>query len=1000
MSDSAATGTSPGKMARVWAVARFLLRWSLRSLWMLTIQFFLALMLFLVWLGASESAPRWLWQEFGESVPALTISGIEGRFLTGLSIASLQWRNDKLGIAASNIELTWLPTNMLHGSVDIAQAHVGQLVVSQLRKPEETPEPLAAINLDLPFAWFLHDVQVRKLRWQGWEANPVEIANLVLSASGSGSSVQIDTLALSAFDTDLQASGKLTLQQFVPMQLALAVTNRTIPWRQQAITVQGDLKALQVMAKGPANWPLTLATTLNVVPAEPTFTAKISWPAWSVAGQPDWLIQPGSLYAAGNAKQGSGKLDLTLRLRDGAVLPWPKAWPRLAQLAGPYAWQLDGGAATASVDWLGRFGGMPWQLTGRYQQTDPAAAVLAMRLADSRIRVTGLPAVGSRFELNVPALQRFQSEFSGAVQVKGEWRGLADGSGQITTQLSQVKQGKQSLWQQLDIGIRGRLNDQTTDVRLVRDDISLQALLRGHLDVSRQVTWQGQLVQAGLDSKVAGSWHLLAPAALRLSATEQKLSRQCWQQQPYTLCADANLDAERWRANLSLDGGNLGNAALTLRRNPRQAEPPLDADVVINALNLNALPITLPQGLSLAGRVAGKLALAGSLKQPRVEGQLAWLDGTVKLPAFAIDWRPISVRANFSGNRVSWAGDLRDQEQGSARLTGSALLSKDWQATLQIQGEQLSAGLRPMARLRFSPDLKIDASPKTVKVRGQILVPFARITLEDIKAAAARPSSDAVIVIDRQGQDPRLKSTPLEAIAMDAFVTILMGDDVRVSGRGLETSLKGRLALTQRADTFLAANGELSFGSDAFFEAYGQRLTIRTGRFLFAGPIGRPDISLEAIRVVDGVTVGLRITGRSPNTSAALFADQSMTQEEMLSYLVLGRSLSNTGTPTQAEQQALALGAALKLTGRTGIFDKLGSRLGVQDFALSTEGDSSDTKVAISGNLTSKLFLSFGIGLFDQSQAVKLRYRLSPKLSLEALSSLESAITLFYTFRR
>ena len=58
MSDSAATGTSPGKMARVWAVARFLLRWSLRSLWMLTIQFFLALMLFLVWLGASESAPR------------------------------------------------------------------------------------------------------------------------------------------------------------------------------------------------------------------------------------------------------------------------------------------------------------------------------------------------------------------------------------------------------------------------------------------------------------------------------------------------------------------------------------------------------------------------------------------------------------------------------------------------------------------------------------------------------------------------------------------------------------------------------------------------------------------------------------------------------------------------------------------------------------------------------------------------------------------------------
>ena len=120
----------------------------------------------------------------------------------------------------------------------------------------------------------------------------------------------------------------------------------------------------------------------------------------------------------------------------------------------------------------------------------------------------------------------------------------------------------------------------------------------------------------------------------------------------------------------------------------------------------------------------------------------------------------------------------------------------------------------------------------------------------------------------------------------------------------------------------------------------------------------------------------------------------------MLSYLVLGRSLSNTGAPTPAEQQALALGAALKLTGRTGIFEKLGSQLGVEGFALSMEGDSSDTKVAISGNLSKKLFISFGIGLFDQSQSVKLRYRLSPKLSLEALTSLESAVTLFYTFRR
>jgi len=998
MSDTAIP--MPSLKARVLGVARFLLRWTLRALWMLSIQVFLALMLLLVWVGASESAPRWLWQEFGQAVPALRISGIEGRFLTGLSLHSVQWQNDKLGIEANNITLSWLPTNLLHGSVDIAQAHVESLRVAQIRQPDETTEPLAPIHVDLPFAWYLHDVQMKKLTWQGWQAEPVEFNTLALSASGSGTQVNIDSLSLAAFDVQLQASGKLSLQDYVPMELALFAKSPVIPWQKQAITVQGALDALQIKTQGPAKWPLTLSAQLNLVRVQPSFKANLSWPSWSPEGLTDWLIQPGKLMVSGDLKQAKGTLDLNLRLKESAALPWPKAWPRRAQLAGPFSWQLDQGATNAQVNWLGQFGGMPWQLKGSYQQGNSGVAELDMRLADSRLRVSGLPATGSRFELNVPALQRFQSEFSGAVKLQGQWRGLIDGKGQMTAQLDQIGQGEQQLWRQLVVDLRGSVKDQTTDIRLSRDDVTAQALLRGRLSTNDPLSWQGQLLRAEIDTPAAGRWFLLAPSAMRLSATTQQLGQQCWQQQPYTICADANLNPERWLAKLTLDGGRLGSAAMNLRRNPKVAEPPLDIDVVIKALHLSALPVALPQGLSVAGQVSGALRVSGNLKQPKANGQLMWQDGEVKLPEFAIDWRPITLKTNFTGDRVNWVGDLRDQEQGRATLTGTALLSKDWQATLQIQGEQLSAGLRPMARFRFSPDLTLDASAKAVKIRGQVQVPFARVKLEDFKAAAAKPSADAVIVMNRQGQDPRLKTTPLEAMAIDAYVTILMGDDVRVSGRGLDTSLQGRLAVTQSPGSFVAANGELRFGSDAFFEAYGQRLTIRTGRFLFAGPIGRPDINLEAVRVVDDVTVGLRITGRTPNTSASLFSDQSMSQEEMLSYLVLGRSLSNTGSPTPAEQQALALGAALKLTGRTGIFEKLGSQLGVEGFALSTEGDSSDTKVAISGNLSKKLFISFGIGLFDQSQSVKLRYRLSPKLSLEALTSLESAVTLFYTFRR
>jgi len=148
-----------------------------------------------------------------------------------------------------------------------------------------------------------------------------------------------------------------------------------------------------------------------------------------------------------------------------------------------------------------------------------------------------------------------------------------------------------------------------------------------------------------------------------------------------------------------------------------------------------------------------------------------------------------------------------------------------------------------------------------------------------------------VIVVDQQGNNLRLEKAPLDAVAIDMFVTVVLGNDVRISGMGLNTDLQGRLEISQRPETFLAANGELRFGDSAVFEAYGQRLQIRTGRFLFAGPMARPNINIEAVRVVDDVTVGLRVSGMPPTPAAELFSDQAMSQEEML-YILSIRALA------------------------------------------------------------------------------------------------------------
>ena len=77
----------------------------------------------------------------------------------------------------------------------------------------------------------------------------------------------------------------------------------------------------------------------------------------------------------------------------------------------------------------------------------------------------------------------------------------------------------------------------------------------------------------------------------------------------------------------------------------------------------------------------------------------------------------------------------------------------------------------------------------------------------------------------------------------------------------------------------------------------------------------------------------------------------------------------------------------------------LGERLGLSDLTIGTQGDSDSTEVAVSGRLSEKVWLSIGRGVFQPSQSVTVRYQINRRLSLEALSALESAITLFYSWR-
>lgn len=76
---------------------------------------------------------------------------------------------------------------------------------------------------------------------------------------------------------------------------------------------------------------------------------------------------------------------------------------------------------------------------------------------------------------------------------------------------------------------------------------------------------------------------------------------------------------------------------------------------------------------------------------------------------------------------------------------------------------------------------------------------------------------------------------------------------------------------------------------------------------------------------------------------------------------------------------------------------KIGETFGVSNLALDTEGVG-DSSVVVSGYVLPGLQVKYGVGIFDSLATLTLRYRLMPKLYVEAVSGIDRALDLLYQF--
>ncbi|QJI45321.1 translocation/assembly module TamB [Pseudomonas sp. ADAK2] len=456
-----------------------------------------------------------------------------------------------------------------------------------------------------------------------------------------------------------------------------------------------------------------------------------------------------------------------------------------------------------------------------------------------------------------------------------------------------------------------------------------------------------------------------------------------WLDFPYqTLKLTSKLTPKRIDTDLNFVGGKLGELMVQAQINPLAKNKPLTGSFRLNGLDLSVARPFVPMVEKLTGRLNGSGTLSGGLLAPLVNGNLVLSDGEVSGAELPMELQALQLQAVIAGESVQLNGGWKSGKSGQGSLNGNIAWGQALVVDLALKGTQLPVTVEPYAKLEVAPDLKISMKGDELAIAGKVLVPKGEITVRELPPSTVKVSDDTIIVgaQTEQGKPP---------IAMKMDIDVVVGEDkLSFAGFGLTANLQGHVHIGDNMDT----RGELWL-NDGRYRAYGQRLTVRRARLLFAGPLDQPYLDIEAIRQTDDVIAGIRLSGSAEQPTTQIFSEPAMSQEQALSYLVLGRPLSTTGEDNNMLAQA-ALG--LGLMGSSGVTSGLAKDLGIQDFQLDTQGSGDATSVVASGNISEKLSLRYGVGVFEPASTIALRYKLSKKVYVEVASGVASSLDIFY----